>query len=124
MKVSIIGLERMQGISKKNGNPYAMGKIHTTLLLEFREVDNGETQSLAKGMAGTIYDNVDLDAIRAVEHLPLPFEAELVIVDVIKYGKREGKVVSIRPLALSPASPVSPPVAPLAASAGQVVKAA
>jgi len=56
---------------------------------------------------GTTYE-VDVELIKRIEHNPLPMDAEMSIEDVIRFGKREGKVMDIRPLAVNTAAPVEP----------------
>lgn len=109
MKVKVIGIERMEGDSKKTGKPYAMAKLHTTLPLEFRKVDDGNSHALSLGEMGTVYEDVKPDVIRTIEELPLPFLAELEIQDVMRFGKRQSNIVGIKPISSRPA-PAVPPV--------------
>lgn len=111
MKVIVLGVERMEGVSKEKegragGKQYAIGKVHAACVLDTAR--NGE-KSLAKGAMGTTYD-VDVELVRRIEHNTFPFHAELLIEDVMRFGKREGKVMEVRPLQ--------------AANAGTVQKAA
>ena len=120
MKVEIVGIERSEGISMKTGKPkpFAIGQIHAVVQLDERSSD----MSLTKGGMGTTY-GVEPDVIRSIEHLPLPFIGELEVVDVMRFGKRESKVLRVVPV-----GPVSPVVAPKAErvdqSTGEIKKAA
>lgn len=98
MKIKVVGMERMEGISKdqpnKPGKAYAIGRLHAIVRLD--DSRNGE-KSNAVGYMGTTYE-VEVPIIRKLEGLPLPFDADMVIEDVIRFGKREGKVMEVRPL--------------------------
>lgn len=95
MKIRVVGLERAEGTSMKTGKakPYAIGQIHAVVNLEER---SGEG-ALTKGAMGTSYQ-VDPEVVKRVEHLPLPFEADMTVEDVMRFGKRETKVIDLRPL--------------------------
>src|SRR4051812_5257184 len=105
MKIRVVGFERAEGTSMKTGKPkpYAIGQIHAVVNLEER---NGD-ESLTKGAMGTSYQ-VDPAVVKRIEHLPLPFEAELVVEDVMRFGKRETKVLDLRPLNVNEAVALKP----------------
>jgi CTX phage RstB protein len=108
MKIRVVGLERAEGVSMKTGKakPYAIGQIHAVVSLEERNGDG----SMTKGAMGTSYQ-VDPELVKRIEHLPLPFEADLTVEDVMRFGKRESKVIDVRPLAIADAlRPVVPTV--------------
>lgn len=106
MKVVIIGLERLEGIGKESKKPFAIGKVYAAVKLDSRETANG----LTKGAMGTEY-RVEVEAVKKIEHLPMPFEAELVLEDVMRYGKRETNVLEVRPVsrAAAPGAPAGAP---------------
>lgn len=93
MKVTVLGLDRSEGVSTKSGTPkpYSIGKIFAAVRMDGPN---------AKGLQGTEYQ-VDVELIKKLEHLPFPFEADLVIEDVMRYGKRESKVFNVEPLSLT-----------------------
>lgn len=109
MKIKVVGLERAEGISHKSGKPkpYAIASVHAVVKLDERDAEG----TLTKGAMGTSY-GVDPEVVKRVEHLPLPFDAELVVEDVMRFGKRETKVLDLRPVAIEAARP-----APAAAAA-------
>lgn len=97
MRISVIGLERSEGVSQKSGTPkpYAIGRVHAAVKVEAMASD----KRMAKGAMGTSYD-VDVEVIKRLEHLPMPFEAELTAEDVMRFGKRETKVLDVVPVSL------------------------
>ena len=98
MKIKVVGLERSEGVSKKTNRPYTVGQVHAVVSLEQRS----DASSMSKGAMGTTY-RVDPEVIKRVEHLPLPFEAEILVEDVMRYGERETKVMDLRPVGVAPA---------------------
>lgn len=92
MKVTVLGVDRSEGVSHKTGTakPYSIGKVYAAV-----RVDGAN----AKGMQGTEYQ-VEVELVKRIEHLPMPFEAELTIEDVMRFGKRESKVFDITPLSI------------------------
>jgi len=95
MKIRVVGLERAEGTSNKSGTPkpYAMGAIHAVVNME----ESSGQNRMTKGAMGTSY-SVTPELVKRVEHLPLPFDAELTIEDVMRFGKRESKVMDLRPV--------------------------
>lgn len=91
MKVLVIGLDFAEGTSMKSGTPkpYSIGKLFAAC-----KIDGPN----AKGAQGTEY-GVDVALIKKLHHLPLPFEAELNVEDVMRFGKRESKVIDCVPTA-------------------------
>lgn len=94
MKLQVIGFEISQGISKKTGNPYAIGKLHCALPLAPAQ---GEGNA-ARGYMGDTYP-IDVSVLDKVKHLPCPFDAEIEQQDIMRYGKRQTEIVSIVPIA-------------------------
>lgn len=119
MKVQIVGHMIEEGVSTKSGTakPYSIGEIH--VLVPFSSRDAG-----SKGFAGGTH-RPPVELIKKIAHLPLPFEAELDMQDVMLYGKQQTEVIDIRPLNIDlhvkgfPSSPV-----PAAAAANAPVKTA
>ena len=93
MKVTIIGIEISEGISKKNNKAYSMGTIHTMTQLA---PPYGEG-NVAKGSAGDKFE-CDVNLLRKIEHLAFPLAVELEKQDVIRFGKREQIVIDLRPV--------------------------
>ena len=91
MKVTVIGLEIAEGVSKKTGKPYAIGKLYAAL-----PIAGG-----GKGLMGSTY-SCEPSVLRKIEHLPFdrPFLAEVEFQDVMRYGERKQEVVSIVPTAV------------------------
>jgi CTX phage RstB protein len=88
MKLFIVGHEHAEGVSKKTGKPYAIGKLHANIRL---------TGDNAVGAAGTTYmcEPVLLQKLKGVS---MPALCEVEIEDVIRYGERRQEVVSVVPL--------------------------
>lgn len=93
MRVNVIGFEITQGVSKKNGQPYAIGKLHCALPL----APSQGAGNAAKGYQGSTY-RVDVSILRKVESLAPPFNAELEVMDVMRFGERSQEVVSVVPV--------------------------
>ena len=91
MKMQVCGFEIQEGVSKKTGKPYAIGKLHTMIPL------SGSTG--AKGYAGHTYP-AEVSILRKVEHLQPPFIADVEVMQVMRYGNAVNEVVSIVPAQL------------------------
>lgn len=103
MKTTVIGFEISEGVSKKTGQPYSIGKLYAALPIAGSKG--------AKGYMGTTY-SCEPSVLRKVEHLACPFEADLEQQDVMRYGERKQEIVSIVPTArLAPVGPAASPVA-------------
>lgn len=100
MKAHVIGLEISEGVSKKTGNAYAIGKLYTALPI----VGKG-----ARGLMGSEYQ-CEPAVLRKLEGLELPCMAELEMQDVMRYGQRRQEIVSVVPLApeITPVSKAAP----------------
>ena len=98
MKVQVVGFEITEGVSKKTGQPYAIGKLHCTLPLAPAQGQSNK----AKGSMGATYQ-CDVSVLRKVEHLAPPFVAELEQEDIMRYGERKTEIVSVVPTQLTPA---------------------
>lgn len=94
MKVTICGIEVSEGISKKNGKPYSMGSLHAMCALA---PPFGGGDNIAKGFMGTTYE-ADPVLLRKVAHLPMPFEAEVEIGNVMQFGQRKQIVTDVQPV--------------------------
>lgn len=99
MKVTVIGVERLEGVGKESKKPFAIGKVFASVKLESSHSDTG----LTKGAMGTEY-RVDPELVKRIEHLDFPVEAELIVEDVMRFGKRESKVLDVRPVGRSAVS--------------------
>ncbi|MFZ4551888.1 MAG: hypothetical protein ACOYNB_08695 [Aquabacterium sp.] len=104
MKVQVIGFETSSGISKKTGNPYAIGKLHCALPLA---PARGEGNA-AVGYMGDTY-RLDVSVLDKIKHLQCPFDAEVEQQDVMVFGKRETQIVSVVPLGMRQAPAVKSP---------------
>lgn len=94
MKLQIVGFEITEGISKKTGKPYAIGKLHAALPLAPAQGEGNK----AKGYMGSTYQ-LDVSVLRKIEHLQPPFMAEVEQQDVMRYGERQQEIVSVVPAA-------------------------
>jgi len=93
MKMTIVGIEVSEGVSKKNGQAYSIGQLHTLAPLAHARTDG----NVAKGMMGTSYQ-CDANLLRKIQHLSFPVSADVVIGSVMRYGKREEQVEDILPI--------------------------
>ena len=93
MRMQIMGFEGSSGVSKKSGNAYEIGQLHTLAPLSAPYGDGG----IAKGSMGTTY-RCPLPLIMKIQSLPVPFIAEVDVIDVMKFGKREQEVRDIAPI--------------------------
>lgn len=93
-KKQIVGVEISEGVSKKTGNAYSMGTIHTMTKLAppFGSADN-----VSKGYMGDKYQ-CDAEILRKIQHLPFPLTAEVTTEDVMRFGKRETIVTDVQPV--------------------------
>lgn len=88
MKAHVIGIEISEGISKKTGKPYAIGKMYAALPL----VGQG-----ARGLMGSQY-NCEPVVLRKLDGVELPIVCELEMQDVMRYGERRQEIVSVVPV--------------------------
>lgn len=88
MKVQVIGCDWMEGVSKKTGNNYSIGRFYVTLPIDGKN---------ARGQQGAEYE-ATAELVRRFDTYPMPFEAEMTFQDVVRYGKRESKLVDVVPL--------------------------
>lgn len=95
MKMQIVGFEITEGVSKKTGQPYAIGRLHTMIPLAGAKG--------AKGYQGHTYD-AEVSVLRKVEHLQPPFAADVEVIQVMKWGEPKNEVVSIVPAQASKAA--------------------
>lgn len=91
MKMTIIGIEGMEGVSGK-GKAYSIGRVHTTCRLA-----PPMPGQIGKGDIGTTYDT-DLALIRAISHLPFPIVADVTTEAVVRFGTRQEVITDIKPL--------------------------
>lgn len=92
MKAHVIGIEISEGVSKKTGNAYAIGKLYAALPI----VGKG-----ARGLMGSEYQCEPV-VLRKLEDLPLPCVCELEMQDVMRFGQRRQEIVSVVPIPAEP----------------------
>lgn len=90
----IVGIEISEGVSKKTGNAYSMGTLHTVTKLApaFGGADN-----VSKGFMGDRFQ-CDAPILRKIQHLPFPIMADVTTEDVMRFGKRETVVTDVSPV--------------------------
>lgn len=93
MRMQIVGFEGSSGTSNKTGKAYAIGSLHAMAPLAAPYGENG----VAKGVMGTTY-SCPLPLIMKIQGLPTPFIAEVEVVDIMRFGKREQEVRDISPV--------------------------
>lgn len=93
-RMTVIGASASaEGAISKAGKAFRIGQIHTTAPLAAAYAEGG----IEKGAAGTSYP-CDPEVVRRIAHLPFPFVAEVEIETVIRFGKREDKVLDVKPI--------------------------
>lgn len=90
MKMQVCGFEATEGVSKKTGKPYSIGKLHTMIPLAGSD--------RAKGYCGHTYP-VEVSILSKIEHLQPPFIADIEVTQVMRYGTAQNEVVSVVPAA-------------------------
>ena len=90
MKALLIGHEFSEGISKKTGKGFAIGRLYAAVKLDS---PNGN----AKGAMGAQYDTTP-EVVRSIAHNSLPLEVELEIEEVMRFGNKESRVVGVKPV--------------------------
>lgn len=98
MKAHVIGFEISEGISKKTGKPYSIGKLYAALPI----IGQG-----ARGLMGSTYACEPV-ILRKLENCVLPVECELEMQDVMRYGERKQEIASVVPV-MADAAPVPSP---------------
>lgn len=93
MKLQVVGFEAVEDVSKKTGNAYSIGQLHTMVELAPAFKDT----AIAKGFMGSTY-RCDVELINKIKHLQPPFLAEVVITPVMRFGKREEQVSDVVPV--------------------------
>lgn len=94
MKMTIIGMSASaEGAISKAGKAFRIGQLHTTIPLAPAYAEGG----IEKGEAGTTYP-CDPEVVRRIAHIPCPFSADVELQDVLRFGKREQMVLSVKPL--------------------------
>lgn len=88
MKAHVIGIEISEGVSKKTGNAYAIGKLYAALPI----VGKG-----ARGLMGSEYQ-CEITVLRKLDQVQLPIMCELEMQDVMRFGQRRQEIVSVVPL--------------------------
>lgn len=88
MKVIVLGMDWNEGISKKTGNPYSMASLFCAVPIDGKN---------AKGCMGMAYDATP-EVVRQFDSFVFPFEADLVLQDVMRFGKRETKLLDVKPI--------------------------
>lgn len=97
MKTHVIGWESSEGVSKKTGKPYSIGKLYAALPIA------GAVG--AHGFMGTEY-RCDPMVLIKLQGIQAPFHAEVEMQDVMRFGERKQEIMSIVPIADAAASPV------------------
>lgn len=98
-KLQVVGFEAVEDVSKKTGQAYAIGQLHTMVELAPAFKDT----AVAKGFMGSTY-RCEVSLIQKIKHLQPPFLAEVVIEPVMRFGKREEQVVDVVPVERSKAA--------------------
>lgn len=100
MLCTVIGFEYSEGTSKKSGNPYSFGSLYVNLPMQGNK--NG------KGAQGSSF-TIEREFYDKVKHLEPPFNAELTVEMVMKFGAPTAVVTNIQPV--QRVAPVGKPAA-------------
>lgn len=101
MKMQVVGFEGSSGIGKKSGKAYEIGQLHVVAELAPAFSEDG----ISKGFMGTTYQ-CGLNIIHEIKQLQPPFLAEVETVAVMRFGKREEEVRSVKPIGKAAAAGV------------------
>ena len=93
MKMTIVGIECSEGISKK-GSAYSIGQVHAMAALA--PALGGNT---AKGSIGTTY-RTDPILVKKIAHLSFPLTCEVTTEAQVRFGNREEIIIDINPVEL------------------------
>lgn len=96
MKVKVLGLKRFSGVV--DGKPINSGKLYAEVKLD--DSRNSDTQ-FSKGHAAEEL-RVSPDVIKRLEHLPLPFMADVETERVMTGKGAQEVVIDVRPLDIVP----------------------
>ncbi len=97
MKAHVIGIEISEGISKKTGTPYSIGKLYAALPI----MGKG-----ARGLMGSEYQ-CEPAILRKLDGVELPIACELEMQDVMRFGNRRQEIVSVVPLGAVKSTPAT-----------------
>lgn len=89
MKMQVIGFESNEGVSKRTGKPFAIGRLHTMIPIAGSDS--------AKGAVGHSYD-AEPSILDKIKHLAPPFMADVEVIQVMKFGQPQNQVVSVVPV--------------------------
>lgn len=92
-EAKLIGIEVMEGVSKKSGKTYSMGRLHVLTKLA---APQGE-DNVSKGFMGDVYE-CDAAHVRAVAHLPYPVDVVLDLETEMRFGERRMVCTGVKPL--------------------------
>lgn len=92
-KLQIVGYEAISGVSKKTGNAYKIGSLHTLRALD----EPLDPANLVAGQMGATY-SVDYEIIMGIRGVKCPFIAEVHLDTVMRFGKMEYKIKSVKPM--------------------------
>lgn len=91
MKAHVIGIEISEGISKKTGKPYSIGKLYAALPI---------MGSGARGLMGSEYQ-CEPAVLRKLDGIDLPIVCDLEMQDVMRFGNRRQEIVSVVPVGVT-----------------------
>lgn len=102
MKVTIVGVEVNEGVSKKSGNEYSIGRLHVLVKLAPPNPQPGlpeSAQNVAVGSASYSYD-CPTPVCRGLKSVLKsgPVIAEVETETLMKFGKPETVVVDVKPV--------------------------
>lgn len=102
MKLNVVGFEVSEGVSKKTGLPYSIGKLYTLFPLAGVQPKAG-ARNVARGAMVKEF-RVEADVLLKVAHLQCPVVIEAEMAEVMRFGELSQDIVKL--------TPVAPPVAP------------
>ena len=93
MRCTVEGIEFSAGVGKTSQKAYEIGQLHVTVPLAAPFGPDG----IAKGKMGTTF-RASRDVIESIKHNSVPFEADLELQVVMKFGKPETTLIGVRPV--------------------------
>lgn len=88
----IVGIEISEGVSKKTGNAYSIGTLHT--MTQLAPATGG---NVSIGFMGDKYA-CDVIILRKLQHLRFPIFADVITQDAMRFGNRVTYVTDVQPV--------------------------
>lgn len=94
MKLNVVGFEISQGLSKKDGKPYSIGKLHCLFPL----AGVNKEGNIARGASVKEF-RVEVPILQKVADMQCPCVMDAEMAEVMRFGELSQDIVSLRPQA-------------------------